>query len=72
VPNFSADDLQARAADRGLPYPRRLLAEVVAALDSGRHVMLTGVPGTGKTSLAYESARLHRRSPGQGSDPLAG
>ena len=60
MPNFSADDLQARAAERGLLYPRHLLAELVAALDSGRHVMLTGVPGTGKTSLAYVLADLAR------------
>ena len=58
--NFSADDLQARAAEKGLLYPRNLLAEVVAALDSGRHIMLTGAPGTGKTSLAYVLADLAR------------
>lgn len=58
--NFTADDLQARAADKGLLFPRNLIAELVAALDSGRHVMLTGVPGTGKTSLAYVLADLAR------------
>jgi MoxR-like ATPase len=60
VANFTADDLQARAAEQGMLYPRNLLAEVVAALDSGRHIMLTGAPGTGKTSLAYVLADLAR------------
>ena len=62
MPTFSADDLQARAAERGLLFPRHLLAELIAALDSGRHVMLTGAPGTGKTSLAYVLADLARDS----------
>jgi AAA domain (dynein-related subfamily) len=62
VAKFAADDLQARAAERGLLYPRNLLAEIVAALDSGRHIMLTGAPGTGKTSLAYALADLARET----------
>jgi MoxR-like ATPase len=43
-------------------FPRDLLAEVIAALDSGRHIMLTGSPGTGKTSLAYAAADLAREA----------
>jgi hypothetical protein len=62
VPEFTADDLQVRAAERGLQYPDDLLAEVIAALDSGRHVLLTGAPGSGKTSLAYLVADLARDS----------
>jgi len=60
VAQFTVDNLQARAVERGLLYPRHLLAEIVAALDSGRHVMLTGAPGTGKTSLAYAVSELAR------------
>jgi MoxR-like ATPase len=57
---FTTDNLEARAAGRGLIFPRAVLAAVVSALDAGRHIMLTGAPGTGKTSLAYAVADLAR------------
>jgi MoxR-like ATPase len=58
VRGFTIEALQARALERGLRYPRRLLAQVVAALEAGSHIMLVGAPGTGKTSLAYLLADL--------------
>jgi MoxR-like ATPase len=52
-------DAFAELADRhGLIFPRLVLGEIVAALDAGKHIMLTGAPGTGKTSLAYLAAEL--------------
>jgi MoxR-like ATPase len=36
----------------GLIFDQSLIASVLAAIRSGKHVMLTGAPGTGKTSLA--------------------
>jgi len=59
---FSTESLASITASRGLVFPRDLLAEVIAALDSGRHIMLTGSPGTGKTSLAYAAADLAREA----------
>lgn len=41
------------ACDRhGLTFARDVLVAAVAALRSGKHLLLTGPPGTGKTSLA--------------------
>jgi len=62
VSEFTVDDLEDRACHHGLRYPRHVLAAVVAALDAGRHVLLTGAPGSGKTSLAYLLADLARDS----------
>ncbi len=57
---FSTEAFAELADRRGLVFPRRLLGEIVAELDAGKHIMLTGAPGTGKTSLAYLAADLAR------------
>ena len=59
---FTTDALASLAEEEGLLFGRDVLAQIVAALDAGKHVMLTGAPGTGKTSLAYLAAELARRS----------
>jgi hypothetical protein len=59
---FQTDELEQLATERGLVFPRHVLAAVVAALDAGKHVMLTGVPGSGKTSLAFLAADLAKRA----------
>jgi energy-coupling factor transporter ATP-binding protein EcfA2 len=61
-PAFSTDELGTLAAQRGLVFPRHVLAPLVAAIDSGKHIMLTGAPGAGKTSLAYLLAELAKNS----------
>jgi hypothetical protein len=49
---FDMDAVKDAAEACGLRLPVDIYAHVVAALESGKHVILTGPPGTAKTSLA--------------------
>ncbi|MGQ0616722.1 MAG: AAA family ATPase [Acidimicrobiia bacterium] len=59
--NFTAENLARGADELGMVYPANVLDQLVAAIDSGKHVILTGPPGTGKTTLAYLAAEVGQR-----------
>jgi MoxR-like ATPase len=52
------ETLRAAGVDRGLILEDRTYASVLAALESGKHVILTGPPGTAKTTLAEVVATI--------------
>ena len=62
VSAFNAPELDRLSQSRGMIFPDHVVEQLVAALDAGKHVILTGAPGTGKTTLAYLAAELGRHA----------
>jgi energy-coupling factor transporter ATP-binding protein EcfA2 len=54
---LDAGAIRAAAEGHGLRLPSSAYASLAAALAAGRHVVLTGPPGSGKTALALAVAR---------------
>src|SRR5215211_3681525 len=59
---FNSENLAKAALDEGLLLPEFCVDQLVAAIDAGKHVILTGPPGTGKTAMAYLAAEVAQRA----------
>lgn len=58
VTPLTAQVLQERCQEQGLVLPASVLVAMVAAVNAGKHLILTGPPGTAKTTVAVELAML--------------
>lgn len=57
---ITADAVQIAAEKRGLKMDSNVYANVAAAIRSGKHIVLTGPPGTAKTTLAQATSEAAR------------
>src|SRR3954453_15482947 len=57
---FPVEKVEGAVERAGASYPEHMIGSLGAALDSGKHIVFTGPPGTGKTPLAYMAAAVAR------------
>jgi MoxR-like ATPase len=60
--SFSTAALEDAAARAGMRYPRQVLDQLIASIDAGKHIILTGPPGTGKTTLSFLAAEVAKEA----------
>ena len=56
---WSLDKLREGVSEKGLVMSDEVLLSLISALNSGKHVILIGIPGTGKTTLVRILAETH-------------
>ena len=54
---LDAAAIRSAAERKGLRLPQGVYANLAAALSAGKHVVITGAPGSGKTTLALAAAQ---------------
>ncbi len=59
---FSTTTVSQAALNAGLRIPAQVIDQLVASIDAGKHVILTGPPGTGKTTLSFLAAEVAQQA----------